>query len=716
MSDPAATAREACLLSAAQTYQAALEAGQRPDRQAFLAQWPDLTAWLPDYLDALDALHAGTSLECLPTATGLFAPDTMFGEYRIVREIGRGGMGIVYEAVQLSLGRRVALKILPLVSALDDRQLARFKNEAQAAAALHHTNIVPVFAVGRERGIHFFAMQLIEGRSLAELIASLREARRSPGRPSATTAVALDTPLAGSATGVPGNHYRRVAQLMLQAALALEHSHQKGVVHRDVKPANLMLDAHGQLWITDFGLAQCQAGPDLTRTGDVVGTLRYASPEQATGQRLVDHRADLYSLGATFYELLTLQPVFPDTSRTPLQRQIAECEPCLPSQFDRAIPVELETVVLKCLAKAPTDRYRSARELADDLERFLSHRPILARRPTLLERARKWLRRHPSIAVATTLSLVVCSTALLVNQALLAREQARTREALRREELRAEQAERRLQQTRQLVNLLIELSEEDLDTKPLKGLRRLLLETALAHSQELINDSPDAAADLSATRERLKQALDDLTALQSADAALLLQSSAVVDALGPTDEQRTQLSKLIARVSHDWARTFFSRKLTLSQKKQRHLEHARASEQALARLLRPAQQTRLRQIALQMRGLYAFRDAEVAAALALTPGQRQRVREIEAEVLVPYFRPPGQRAGWNQYGMRFREAFRRCVSLLTPEQKAKWAELTGKPFNAPNPFFGPATFGSPRSHLPKSRSHSKSVPQSRSKP
>jgi serine/threonine protein kinase len=714
MTDPAVADQEACLLTAAQAYQAALEAGRRPDRQAFLAQWPEQANALADYLDALDALHAGAASDCIPLGTAL-APDSTLGDYRIVREIGRGGMGVVYEAVQLSLGRRVALKILPLFCALDERQLARFKNEAQAAAQLHHTNIVPVFGVGSERGIHFYAMQLIQGRTLAELIASLRDAPGPSARPSGDTAVALETPLASSATVGQGEHFRRVAGLMLQAALALEHAHQRGVIHRDIKPANLMVDAHSQLWITDFGLAQFQAGPDLTRTGDLVGTLRYASPEQSTGQHYLDHRVDLYSLGATFYELLTLQPVFTATCRAQLLRQIAECEPRLLSQFDRAIPVELETIVLKCLAKVPAERYGSARDLADDLERFLSNRPILARRPSLLERTRKWLRRHPGVAVATTLALVVCTSGLLVNQALLGREQARTREALRREERRAEQAERRLQQTRQLVNLLIELSEEDLDTRPLKGLRRRLLETALAHSQELIDDSDDGAADLTATRERLKQALADLNALQSADAALLLQSPAVLNALEPTDAQREQLNKLISRAGRGWAAVFFSRRLTLAQKKQRHLEDARASEQALGNLLRPAQLTRLRQIALQLRGLYAFRDTEVAAALALTPGQRQRVREIEAEVLVPCFRLQGKQFGWNEYGKRFREAVKRCVALLTPDQKVKWVNLTGKPFTDPHPFFGPPPYGPHRTPMPKAGTHARSAPQSRNR-
>jgi serine/threonine protein kinase len=712
VSEPDLLECESRLLSVVQDYQSILEGGGRPDRRALLEAHADLAELLPSYLDTLDALHAGT--ERFAAAGGLLAAGSVLGDYRIVREIGRGSMGVVYEAVQISLGRRVALKVLPLAGALDERHLARFKNEAQAVAQLHHTNIVSVFGVGCERGVHFYAMQLIEGQTVAELIAQLRERKKdketktqgdretnAPGEAKGTQ-TAINSGNSGSLSpcllvflspidsASQAGHYRRVARLMHQAAQALDHAHERGVIHRDVKPANLIIDAHGQLWITDFGLAQLQAGPDLTQTGDMVGTLRYTSPEQASGQRTLDHRSDLYSLGATFYELLTLQPVFPSSCRVQLQNHIAEREPCPLRRLERRVPVELETIVLKCLAKSPTERYASGRDLADDLERFLNHRPIRARRPSLLERARKGLRRHPGVAVALGLALVLVFTGLLINQALLAREQARTEEARRREQLRADLAERRLRQTRQLVNLLIELGEEDLDTpRPLHGLRKRLLETALAHSQELIDQGDDDAADLAGVRERLKRDLADLTALQEVHAALLLQSRPVVVALQPTDEQRTRLDELIPRLGQQWAQIFYSRQLTLAQKKQRYLEHARASERVLNEVLSELQRIRLRQIALQTRGLYAFRDAEVAAVLALTPGQRQRIREMEDEV-GSHSRPRGSKGfDWRQHVRRLREAYRRCLELLTQEQKAKWDRLIGERYTGPRPFFPP---------------------------
>ena len=199
-----------------------------------------------------------------------------------------------------------------------------------------------------------------------------------------------------------------VAGLGRQAALALEHAHQVGVVHRDVKPANLLLDPRGQLWVTDFGLAQVAGDAGLTLTGELLGTLRYASPEQALGRRgVVDHRSDVYSLGATLYELLTLRPLFEGRDRNELLRQIADDEPPPPRSVVPSVPAELETIVLKALRKEPAERYATAQELADDLQRFLDNRPILARRPTPTEWVRKWSRRHPSIVAAGVVILVL---------------------------------------------------------------------------------------------------------------------------------------------------------------------------------------------------------------------------------------------------------------------------------------------------------------------
>ncbi len=349
----------------------------------------------------------------------------VLGDFRIVREVGRGGMGIVYEAEQISLGRRVALKVLPLASTMDPRRLQRFHNEAKAAACLHHTHIVPVFAVGSERGVHFYAMQFIDGQTLAAVIHDLKHARKSatadPREGPSTTpetpaaAVGSTAPEALLSTSKPGGdaaYFRKVAELGADAAEALDYAHQMGVVHRDIKPGNLMLDGRGTVWVADFGLALLQTEAGVTMTGDLVGTLRYMSPEQALAKRgLIDHRTDVYSLGATLYELLTLRPVFLGDDRQELLRQIAFDEPLPLRRVNRAIPAELETIVLKALERNPADRYATAQELADDLNNFCQDRPIKARRQPLLTRFRRWARRHKALVTSCILVLL---TALLL--------------------------------------------------------------------------------------------------------------------------------------------------------------------------------------------------------------------------------------------------------------------------------------------------------------
>jgi serine/threonine protein kinase len=383
-SDPA----DPRVVRALEEYLAALEAGRAPGRADFLARHPELAGELAECLDGLEVMHAAAP------AVGDDRPPrsaTLVGvplaDYRILREVGRGGMGVVYEAEQLSLRRRVALKVLPFAATLDPRQLQRFQNEAQAAAHLHHPNIVPVYAVGCERGVHYYAMQFIDGQTVADLVHQLRRQAglAGDGNPDHTDSYSpgADTPILhgpavsssedGGSThplappvtdqSVPDPaRFRRVARLGVQAALALEHAHQTGVIHRDVKPANLLIDNHGHLWVTDFGLAQVHGRPGLTASGDLLGTLRYMSPEQASARHgLVDHRSDVYALGATLYELLTLRPAVPGETREEVLRHLLLDEPRPPRRLDPAVPAELETVVLKALAKDPEERYARRR-------------------------------------------------------------------------------------------------------------------------------------------------------------------------------------------------------------------------------------------------------------------------------------------------------------------------------------------------------------------
>ncbi len=426
-----------------------LQAGQPVDIAPYVVRHPEWADRLQRVLPAL-VVMAGLANSLDDASAGDERPGEeslagTLGDFRIVREVGRGGMGVVYEAEQISLKRRVALKVLPLAGTLDPRRLQRFHNEARAAACLHHTNIVPVFAVGSERGVHFYAMQLIEGQTLADMIHHQRgpAPAEGAGPPSATAAA---TPQAAASSTVPqarhstagpaqdAAYFRTVAELAAQAAEALDYAHQMGVVHRDIKPANLMLEtvsplappgrgAGVHLWITDFGLAQLQADAGPTLTGDLVGTLRYMSPEQALAQRVViDHRTDVYSLGATLYELLALRPVFAGSDRQELLRQIAFDEPTPPRRLNRAIPAELETIVLKALEKNPADRYSTAQELAADLRRFLEEKPILARRPTLIQCTRKWTRRHQGLVWAAAGMLLLTTAVSTVAVAVIAQE------------------------------------------------------------------------------------------------------------------------------------------------------------------------------------------------------------------------------------------------------------------------------------------------------
>ena len=462
------------VLGILEDYLAQLEQGVPPHPEALLSRHPDVADLLQEYLASLQFLHsAALKLRNDDEPRDPIQTEPwQLGDYRIIREIGRGGMGVVYEAEQISLKRRVALKVLPFAAALESRYLERFKNEARAAAVLHHQHIVPVYGVGCERGVHYYAMQFIEGRSLAALILELRlqsglDTSDEAGfviapQASAPGGATNDSPLDDNTTRpqpVPAFNaerstrspaaFRTAAGLCVQAAGALEYAHEFGVIHRDIKPANLMLDVRGDLWITDFGLAQVKSDTRLTMTGDLVGTLRYMSPEQALGKRVVvDHRVDIYSLGVTLYELLTLEPVFAGQDRAELLRQIAFEEPTPPRRIDPGIPPDLETIVLKAIAKNPDERYATAKDLANDLERFLNDQPIRARRPTTMQRAAKWARRHRPIVATAGVGLVVLFLVTLVgsltSNALIKRERDQARDDRGRAEQAALLAKRRL--------------------------------------------------------------------------------------------------------------------------------------------------------------------------------------------------------------------------------------------------------------------------------
>jgi eukaryotic-like serine/threonine-protein kinase len=438
--------------------------GERPSLNEYTVRHPELAEEIRELFPALVMMEKIGSDADQPSNLGTDRrrseepmPERL-GDYRILRELGRGGMGIVYEAVQESLGRHVALKVLYHNRQLERIQLIRFRREAKVAALLHHTNIVPVFFVGEDGGVHYYAMQYIQGRGLHIVLREVIRLRRQDGPLKSTShgeaeseSVTLAARLLMGGTPVPAvraesstdvrstadrpgeshasvltssrvegstldwpsspssslgrtetHFYRRAARAGVQVAEALAHAHLHGVLHRDIKPANLLLDLEGTIWVTDFGLAKAEGSEELTSPGDVVGTLRYLAPERFQGK--ADPRGDIYSLGVTLYELLTLKPAFTASQRVQLIHEILHDEPVRPRKHDPRIPRDLETIVLKAIAKDPSDRFATAREMASELRRFLEGLPIHSRRLSTPERLWRWSRRNPAVALLILLA------------------------------------------------------------------------------------------------------------------------------------------------------------------------------------------------------------------------------------------------------------------------------------------------------------------------
>jgi WD40 repeat protein/serine/threonine protein kinase len=486
----------------AESFMARFRTGEHPSIEEYASRHPELADQIRKLLPALVMVELDMAIDPEPDSNRrrtLLVPTPgqarRLGDYRIIQEIGRGGMGVVYEAEQVSLGRRVALKVLPGHVAGDHLALARFRREAKAAARLHHTNIVPVYEVGSDGDAAYYAMQFVEGQGLDKVIdelARLREPNRQPlwpeGPGQAPVAAATrvrkpaprsvaqslltgrfvseeampsrDIPQAAVNRPVENAHlprdparasdsvlpdaepagpdptmapwpsavmpgasqlstvslsgrrdlfFRSVAQIGRQAAQGLAYAHASGIVHRDIKPSNLLLDHAGVVWIADFGLAKVE-DEGLTQTGDILGTLRYMAPERFRGQ--ADARADVYALGLTLYELLTLRPAFESSDRLELIAEIKNDEPTKPRVVDSRIPRDLETIVLKAIEKDPDARYQSAEEIGKDLSRFLADEPIRARQVSTTEHYWRWARRNPGIAVlsGTLAAVLVAAT------------------------------------------------------------------------------------------------------------------------------------------------------------------------------------------------------------------------------------------------------------------------------------------------------------------
>lgn len=666
---------------AVKRYMELLDQGEAPSIDNFLKQYPKVAKQLRLALEGLAMVHGGASgsmgsnIASNTSQTQGHAASPQYereilgkpiGDFQIVAELGRGGMGVVYDAIQLSLNRRVALKVLPFASGLDKVRLQRFRNEAHAAAGLHHTNIVPVYAVGSERGVHYYAMQLIEGHTLAELIERMRSARAieldqeaqksgsSDGnRSSAKFSVSSrganavlkqldETFRAASSTMIRSNssgsrYLESAVEMIVQAAQALQHAHQYGVIHRDIKPGNLLIDQAGKVWVTDFGLAQIQhADNQLTRSGDHVGTLRYMSPEQASGDRdVMDHRSDIYSLGVTLYELLTLEPAVRGENYREMLNHVAEQEPLPPRHWNPAIPQDLDTIVRKAIAKEPSQRYSSAQALADDLQRWLDNKPIAAKPPTLLQRAAKWRKRNSLLVNIAGLAMVLVTIGLLITTLIVFREQRETKLALEREIEQRNAAEKSFQQARAAVDTFSELSESELAFRPeVQTLRKKFLETSLEFYRSFLLQRTDDAAvsqELKNVSRKVESILAQLKLLQDAALFSLLEDQRVQIDLRLETELAQTLIQRIRDYRYDQSEQMDTGDIQYAMSNDSATLRMREFVEEMSSKLDVAQLSRLQQIAWQLEIPFTFLSDEMVKLLELTPSQRQSISRIIAE-------------------------------------------------------------------------------------
>lgn len=537
-----------------------LRAGELPDVEAYCRRLPEHSQLLRAVLSTVQATervsgHHEAEVRTKAAAAAVVMPQTA-GDFQLLREIGRGGMGIVYEALQKSLKRRVALKVVNQLIAGSEKQLRRFRREAESAARLHHSNIVPVYGFGEDQGLQFYAMQLIEGSTLAEVLDVLREpdpggletepspdgrafrARAAARRLLSAKALAAHGPTAGrndhtaelaasaamssdpdqtvqgsapaDASGdfqvthsfpaaaeathaagsaeciakgpgstLPPEYFRHVARLTAAAANGLHYAHGQGILHRDIKPANLLLDPDGMIRIADFGLARTIEPAAQTQTGEIVGTLRYMAPEQLRGQ--ADQRTDVYALGLTLQELLTLQP-----PGIPLMSAGGQRETVSLRSLRREVPRDLETIVQKACCAEPERRYQTAADLEADLLRFLEDRPILARPAGLAERVWRWSRRNPQLATlsAATLLLMLSVVVILgvsnrrIQRLLAARDKQyeRAEQSLQEKGTALQTADRERQRAEKNLQLAVTAFEEVFANISARGRAEVLLE------------------------------------------------------------------------------------------------------------------------------------------------------------------------------------------------------------------------------------------------
>jgi tetratricopeptide (TPR) repeat protein len=461
------------------------------------------------------------------------------GDYTLRRQIGRGGMGVVYEAWENSMDRRVALKVLPPGVAADERALQRFVREAKTAGQLNHSNVVGVYSTGVREGTPWYAMEFVQGETLAQILVKVKE-----------TASETETPF-GPKDQV--DYFAMLARCFADVADGLQHAHSKGVIHRDIKPSNLILDGEGRLRILDFGLARLEGQESLTLTGDFVGTPLYMSPEQARRKKIpVDHRTDIYSLGATLYEMLALRPPFQGKDHQDTLSQIIQRDPVELRRINLRVPVDIETICLKCLRKDPNDRYGTAEAMAQDLRRFARNDPIEARPEGRWGRAVRFVRAGRialslaglGLAVVVLLAVVVASSLTEASRSTLLRYETLVAEGRRTLDLAFAT---RVQQTiqEQQTSVFFERSSPFTGDLPRRRMGQLLerAEAGLRQAVALFPARPEARAQL----ERVARLRDaPLLAAEEADPGTVERGVAHLLA-GRLDPARLELA--IARGS-----------------------------------------------------------------------------------------------------------------------------------------------------------------------
>lgn len=523
-----------------------LRAGRAKSIRHYEESFPDVAEELRDLIPSITALER-VSAHSMDEFQRRNAPPRI-GGYEVSAEIGRGGMAVVYEARDPKLGRTVALKVLPFSSALNEISVLRFRHEAQILAQIDHPNIVPVYESGQHDGASFLAMKRIRGVPLDDVFAIAKggmvgtvdsgdvtadHSASSQLTEKTTEPLILERVRNLIPTAEP-DRLRFIATLGADAAWALNAAHECGIIHRDIKPSNLMLDEDGQLWVTDFGLAFAQQDDKVTQTGHLLGTVRYMSPEQSRGERsLVDQQSDIYSLGITLYELVTGQAAF---SGNPIEilDQVKETDPLRPRKLNPAIPRDLENIILKCCSKSRNDRYATARQVAQDLQRFLAGETTIARRPSLTERALRWTTKRRRTMTAIVSVVAIFLVASVVTTGIVLTEMTKTEAAL-------ELARKNFQETQEVVDRFgLQLDGELALIPGTEQLRRSILNDVIRHYRGFINRS-----------EKSEGLTENLATTLNKVASLTERVGTPAEALAAHEEARAAFEQLLKSNPHN---------------------------------------------------------------------------------------------------------------------------------------------------------------------